>query len=211
LSLYLLISSTNLQVFFRYVSILYDTAEGRIVQIPRLREWRETRALTQVELAERAGVSSRSVAGYEAGTGARPPTVRKLAKALGVEVTDLMAEASRSKAMFRRWLEDRFGHSYLARSEDEIVALFEGFSGQEDEEERKRRLFDAITAEYLATAKTRNLPKEERMLVRGYHREATEKWDLAGMASGQWERVQEEFEQSIIKGAREAPAESETA
>jgi transcriptional regulator with XRE-family HTH domain len=59
------------------------------VQIPRLREWREARALTQVELAERAGLSSRSVAGYEAGAGARPPTVRKLAEVLGVEVTDL--------------------------------------------------------------------------------------------------------------------------
>jgi transcriptional regulator with XRE-family HTH domain len=63
--------------------------EGRMVQIPKLREWREARALTQVELAERAGLSSRSVAGYEAGAGARPPTVRKLAEALGVEVADL--------------------------------------------------------------------------------------------------------------------------
>jgi len=69
-----------------------------MVQIPRLREWREARALTQVELAERAGVSSRSVAGYEAGTGARPPTVRKLAEALDVEVMDLMGEAARPKA-----------------------------------------------------------------------------------------------------------------
>ena len=59
------------------------------MQIPKLREWRESRALTQVELAERAGMSSRSVAGYEAGGGARPPTVRKLAEALGVEVADL--------------------------------------------------------------------------------------------------------------------------
>jgi len=60
-----------------------------MVQIPRLREWREARALTQVELAGRAGLSSRSVAGYEAGAGARPPTVRRLAEALGVEVADL--------------------------------------------------------------------------------------------------------------------------
>jgi transcriptional regulator with XRE-family HTH domain len=64
-----------------------------MVQIPRLREWREVRALTQVELAERAGVSSRSVAGYEAGAGARPPTVRRLAEALGIEVTDLRGDS----------------------------------------------------------------------------------------------------------------------
>jgi transcriptional regulator with XRE-family HTH domain len=66
-----------------------------MVQIPRLREWREARALTQVELAERAGLSSRSVAGYEAGAGARPPTVRRLAEALGVEVADLRGGAER--------------------------------------------------------------------------------------------------------------------
>jgi transcriptional regulator with XRE-family HTH domain len=63
-----------------------------MLQIPKLREWRESRALTQVELAERAGMSSRSVAGYEAGGGARPPTVRKLAEALGVEVADLRGD-----------------------------------------------------------------------------------------------------------------------
>src|SRR5215208_8383856 len=89
---YFATSSGELQVSFWYVSILLNTVEGRMVQIPRLREWREARALTQVELAERAGVSSRSVAGYEAGAGARPPTVRRLAEALGVEVADLRGD-----------------------------------------------------------------------------------------------------------------------
>jgi transcriptional regulator with XRE-family HTH domain len=75
-----------------------NTAEGRMVQIPRLREWREARALTQVELAELANVSPRSVAGYEAGAGARPPTVRRLAEALGVEVADLREDTDSPKA-----------------------------------------------------------------------------------------------------------------
>jgi transcriptional regulator with XRE-family HTH domain len=69
-----------------------------MVQIPRLREWREARALTQVELAELANVSSRSVAGYEAGAGARPPTVRRLAEALGVKVVDLREDPDSPKA-----------------------------------------------------------------------------------------------------------------
>ena len=89
---YLLISSSYLQVFFWCASILGNIAEGRMVQIPRLREWRETRALSQVELAELADLSSRSVAGYEAGAGARPSTVRRLAEVLGVEVTELRGD-----------------------------------------------------------------------------------------------------------------------
>jgi transcriptional regulator with XRE-family HTH domain len=92
-----------------------------MVQIPRLREWRETRALTQVELAERAGVSSRSVAGYEGGAGARLTTVRKLAVALGVKVEDL-AEPTlgewglvATEEEFDRWLE--------AAGVDEVLKL----------------------------------------------------------------------------------------
>jgi transcriptional regulator with XRE-family HTH domain len=74
-----------------------------MVQIPRLREWREARALTQVELAELADVSSRSVAGYEAGAGARPATIRKLAVALGVEVADLRGDPDSPKAEASPW------------------------------------------------------------------------------------------------------------
>jgi transcriptional regulator with XRE-family HTH domain len=66
------------------------------VQISNLREWRERRALTQEELAERAGVSARSVAGYEAGSGARPGTVRKLAAALDIGVEELQGKAAAS-------------------------------------------------------------------------------------------------------------------
>ena len=110
---------------------------------------------------------------------------------------------------FRRWLEDRFGHAYLALSEEEIEMLFEELSGREDEEEWKRELFSAITSEYLATAKTLNLPAEERVLIRGHHKEATKKWLLAASASGQTE-MSEEFEQSI-KEVLEAATERETA
>jgi len=57
----------------------------------RLRYWRHRRALTQTELAERAGLSQVAVAGWE--TGKRRPTgpsVHKLAAALEVDVEALM-------------------------------------------------------------------------------------------------------------------------
>ncbi|CAA9461038.1 MAG: hypothetical protein AVDCRST_MAG28-3280 [uncultured Rubrobacteraceae bacterium] len=60
--------------------------------IPNLRYWRERRALTQEELAEKANVGARSIAGYEAGAGARPGNVRKLAGALDIDVSALMME-----------------------------------------------------------------------------------------------------------------------
>ncbi len=68
------------------------------MQIPKLRQWREFRALTQEELAEKAGVSVRSVAGYEAGAGARPSTVRKLASVLEIEVSELFEDTYSPKA-----------------------------------------------------------------------------------------------------------------
>lgn len=55
-----------------------------------LRQWRESRLLTQAELAAKAGVSRDTVVKIETGKqAARFATVRKLAAALGVEPTDL--------------------------------------------------------------------------------------------------------------------------
>ncbi len=64
------------------------------MQILNLREQRELRGWTQKDLAHESGVSTRSIAGYEAGAGVRPNTARKLAEALGVEVADLVVTAS---------------------------------------------------------------------------------------------------------------------
>jgi transcriptional regulator with XRE-family HTH domain len=61
-----------------------------MVQIPRLREWRELQGWTQKDLAQESGVSARSIASYEAGGSARPGTARRLAEALNIEVADLV-------------------------------------------------------------------------------------------------------------------------
>ena len=62
-------------------------------KLTRLRAVRERRALSQKELAERAGVSRGALIQIESGGAEpRPTTVRKLAQALCVEPPDLMSE-----------------------------------------------------------------------------------------------------------------------
>ena len=126
------------------------------MQIPRLREWREARALTQVELADRAGVSERSVAGYEAGGGARPPTVRKLAEALGVEVLDLMEETARPKVLRPRSREELLSNAgirsrWMLMPEEEFRGWWRGASYEE-----ARRRSEEIEAEYRVLEKATN-------------------------------------------------------
>ena len=67
------------------------SSSNAVLPIPRLREWRNKRALSQEELARRSGISRTTIIKIEAGRGAWPQTVRKLAKALGVKPDDLQA------------------------------------------------------------------------------------------------------------------------
>jgi transcriptional regulator with XRE-family HTH domain len=59
------------------------------VQVPRLREWREKRALSQEELADRTGLSRTTIIKLEGGRRAWPSTRRKLAQALRIKPEDL--------------------------------------------------------------------------------------------------------------------------
>lgn len=62
-----------------------------VVRLARLRQWRERKAFSQQELAERAGISRAALSRIESGQAEpHPRTVRKLAHALGVQPEDLM-------------------------------------------------------------------------------------------------------------------------
>jgi transcriptional regulator with XRE-family HTH domain len=60
------------------------------MQLAKLRAWRESRGLSQRELAELGGFSAFSVSRAENGASVRPATARAYAEALGVEVADLL-------------------------------------------------------------------------------------------------------------------------
>jgi len=61
-------------------------------QTPRLRHWRERRALTMRDLAAKATVAYATVFRLEHGHDAEMRTLRKLAEALGVEPGDLLEQ-----------------------------------------------------------------------------------------------------------------------
>jgi transcriptional regulator with XRE-family HTH domain len=73
---------------------------GRGVLVPRLRYWRERAALNQRELAHVAGISESVVSKLEASPTERNAdmaTLRKLARALGVEPAALMSDPERGE------------------------------------------------------------------------------------------------------------------
>jgi transcriptional regulator with XRE-family HTH domain len=60
------------------------------VNVDKLRELRINKGMTQRALAKEAGISNTSLWKIEQGGGATPPTLKKLADALGVRATDLL-------------------------------------------------------------------------------------------------------------------------
>lgn len=62
-----------------------------MAKLPRVQWHRERAALSQEELAQRAGVSRVTIIRIERGEDTFPSTARKLATALGVLPSDLMA------------------------------------------------------------------------------------------------------------------------
>jgi transcriptional regulator with XRE-family HTH domain len=70
-----------------------ERCQNRSIALPALRELRQSRGLSQRELAKLAKVSPGTVMQLENGLrGAYPATVRKLALALGVPTEELVRE-----------------------------------------------------------------------------------------------------------------------
>jgi transcriptional regulator with XRE-family HTH domain len=70
-----------------------------MVSLPRLKQIRERRALSQRDLSKLAGVSRVTIVRLEAGgEDPFPTTVRKLATALNVDPAELMEPVSEGKA-----------------------------------------------------------------------------------------------------------------
>lgn len=114
------------------------------MKLEKLKEWREYRGLTQVELADKAGVPQSTVS--QAETGRRSPhpgTARKFAEALGVEVEELTrapkAPAPRSA---RLWLEEVVGHCFLVWNDEEARRYQKRLATVEVVEELRSQLRD---------------------------------------------------------------------
>ncbi|PLS85492.1 MAG: XRE family transcriptional regulator [Actinobacteria bacterium] len=60
------------------------------VDVETLKELRRQRVLTIVDLAERAGVSKNTISKAERGGSIYPATIRKIARALEVEPSELV-------------------------------------------------------------------------------------------------------------------------
>jgi transcriptional regulator with XRE-family HTH domain len=85
------------------------------VQVDRLAELRESRALTLRDLADRSGVDANTINQVELGhRKPRPSTLRKLAKALDIEVADFFKEPALPLGEAPR----EVGQSLLERAQD---------------------------------------------------------------------------------------------
>jgi transcriptional regulator with XRE-family HTH domain len=140
-----------------------------------LRRVRRSKGLSQRALAKAAGVSPSTVYELESGRRiANPSTLAKLAKALEVEIVDLLEESDRPKSIappsLAEWLEERCGHAYLALPKGEFKEMFDQLP--EDAPERRTRALE-VNHEYNVFCKfPNNVTPAERLAMRRMIRDA---------------------------------------
>jgi transcriptional regulator with XRE-family HTH domain len=164
-----------------------------------LRRVRRSKGFSQRSLANAAGVSPSTI--YELETGRRianPSTLTKLAKALDVEIVDLLEESDRPKAAappsLAEWLEERCGHAYLALPKSEFEEMFDRIP--ENAPERRERALE-VNQEYNTFCKFPNnvTPAERffmRKMIRASIPEVAVKHGIALMEGGLGREYQEE-------------------
>jgi transcriptional regulator with XRE-family HTH domain len=187
----------------------------------RLAELRERRALTLRELSKMSGVAADTINQIELGhRKARPSTLRKLARALEIDVQDFYMEPTSPKAFappsLADWLEERCGHAYLALSRDEIQTHFDHLQDVEDEERKRKELGLAINDEYNTFCSfPKNVTREERLAMRSMIRDSVPdvavKHQLALWESGLWPEYQEEIKRIFEVERAVLPSEGQTA
>jgi transcriptional regulator with XRE-family HTH domain len=167
-----------------------------------LKDIRRRHGLSQVDLSIRSGVAQNTISDIETGRrDPRPSTLRKLAKALGVEVGDFYPEMSRQKATappsLAEWLEERCNHAFLAMDKAELEAMFENLDDAE-----RRELGADINREYNQfCAFPSNVTAAERVVMRRTIRdsisEVAVKHQLALHESGLYPEYAEELRRAF--------------
>ena len=164
-----------------------------------LKHIRRRHGLSQVDLSKRSGVAQNTISDIETGRrDPRPSTLRRLAKALGVEVGDFYPETSGPKATappsLAEWLEEQCGHSHLALPKGEFEEMFDQFP--EGAPERRTRALE-VNREYNAFCKfPNNVTRAERLsmkrMIRDAIPEVAVKHGIALMEGGLEREYQEE-------------------
>ncbi len=125
----------------------------------KLQNARITAHLTQTELAEKIGMTRRSIFGYENGTSVpRPKVLRRLAEVLGVTEMYLThddcddPDEGRAREENINMVRERFGARGAAEAADLLDRNSAFFAGGEVPQEDKDAFFQAIMTAYV-TAK----------------------------------------------------------
>jgi transcriptional regulator with XRE-family HTH domain len=198
--------------------------KGRFVKLDsaKVRWHRDRLGWTLDTLAEQAEIAEGTALRAEHGEDIRPSSGRRIARAFGVDISELVPDMPggvppkvRAPSSLAEWLEGRRGHAYLALDRRKIQALFDRLESVEDEDRKRRELGLAINDEYNTFCNfPGNVTPEERVAMRRMIRDAIPdvafKHQLALSESGLWPEYQEEVKR-ILEVDRALSDEGQTA
>ena len=115
--------------------------DSRVIglKLPRLKQWRMRRDLTQQQLADRVGVRLQYISRVEQGRGCNRAVAEKIAETLEVDLQELQADSDAKdtgarylyKAYLKLLLEREVGSAYVVLDERELESYSEGLSAEE--------------------------------------------------------------------------------